>query len=116
MQEFGYSINALGIAGTVVVGILITWILYRGEQNSRKRGGNTASYGIIFFMIIILGHVIIAYSEMIPFFSAIEQVVYWVSVLFLSLYLILLIQDMRTTLKDYRIMRDRDLSIETEAD
>jgi low affinity Fe/Cu permease len=109
------SIGVLGLTGIVVFIILFTWILYNGELYSRKRGVYTTSCGITCFVVIILGNILAAFSIVLSSYSMVEQVVYWSSVLILTLYLGFLIQDMRKSLEVYRITHDRESSIETEA-
>jgi membrane-bound ClpP family serine protease len=115
MQEFEMdSIGVLGITRTVIFIILLTWILYNGELHSRKRGNYIASYGITSFVFIILGYFVAAFSGMHSSFSVVEQIVFWILILFLSLYLAFQIQDMRKARKAYENTHDRESSIEAE--
>ena len=91
--------SVMGMTGLVVVTILFTWVLYREESHSRARGSYYASYGITSFGVIELGFLIGAFPEVSTSSSMVDQIVYWISVLFLSVYLIFLIQDMRKLLK-----------------
>ncbi|MDH4213186.1 MAG: hypothetical protein OEV85_04645 [Candidatus Thorarchaeota archaeon] len=100
MQELESPIiGAQGFVGVALVIILLTWVLYKEEWYSRRRGSYTTSYCLTFFIGLMLSFFIVAFPGLYAAFTLIDQIAYVISILSLSIYLVFLIRDIKRELK-----------------